>query len=251
MEEKIERARSGSKEEIHLLIFSPEEEVLLALLSNASFTEREALILLNRKDLPASIIKELAGLRQLSCHHDIQLAILRNPKTPPFVSLPLVKFLFPFELMTLCLLPALPMELKQAAEGLLISQLPQLALGQRIHLAKRGSSNIVKNLLTGDNPAIFQAALNNPYITEETLIQALQKPQCSGGLVAAVAAHSKWSVRYPLRLALVRHPLISLAVALRLIADLRPGDLRSIATESRVNPEIRRFIQNKLTKDKH
>ncbi len=246
----LEKARTGTSEELQVLLFSPREEVLEALLTNPNFTPREAMLLLNRKDLPPKIIKLIAEQRVLSAQHNIQLALLRNPKTPPQVGLPIVKFLFPFEIMALCLLPTIPTEVKQAAEGLLISQLPKLAIGQKINLARRGPVGVVKQLLVGDNSSIFQAALNNPYMTEEILIQTLNKPQCTGGIVTAIATHSKWSIRYPLRAALVRHPLISLPLALRFLPEMRPADFRELGNDPRLNPEVRRYVQNKLIAEK-
>lgn len=246
----LEKARTGADEELQVLLFSPREEVLEVLLSNPNFTQREAMLLLNRKDLPPKIIRLISEQRVLSVQHNVQLALLRNPNTPPQVGLPLVKFLFPFELMAFCLLPAIPVEVKQAAEGLLISQLPKLAIGQKINLARRGPAAVVKQLLVGDNPSIFQAALNNPYMTEEILIQTLSKPQCTVGIVNAIATHPKWSIRYPLRLALVRHPLISLSIALRFLSELRPTDFRELSNNPRLNPEVRRYIQNKLKGEK-
>jgi hypothetical protein len=246
----LEKARTGSSEEVQVLLFSSREEVLEALLANPNFTQREALLLLNRKDLSPNIIKLIAEQRVLSAQHNIQLALLRNPKTPPWVGLPIVKFLFPFELMAICLWPAIPTEVKQAAEGLLISQIPKLAIGQKINLARRGPVSVVKHLLMGDNSSIFQEALNNPFMTEEILIQTLNKPQCTRGIVTAIATHPKWSIRYPLRAALVRHPLINLSLALRLLPELRPSDIRELCHDPRLNPEVRRHVQNKLKAEK-
>jgi hypothetical protein len=109
---------------------------------------------------------------------------------------------------------------------------------------------VVKHLLMGDNPAIFQAVLNNPYLTEEILLQTLNKPQCTSGIVNAIATHPKWSIRYPLRIALVRHPLLSLSLSLRFLSELRLKDLQELCNDLRVNPELRRYLQNKRKTEK-
>jgi hypothetical protein len=244
LEELIQLAKSGEKESIQPLLFSTQEEVLTGLLENPAFSEQEALLLLNRIDLPPAVIKALAALRNLIANHDVRLAILRNPKTPPHTSLPLVKFLYPFELMGLCLLPVVPPEVKQAAEGLLVSQIPHLALGQKINLAKRGPASLVRHLLTGEDVQINQAVLNNPFLTEDILVQTLNRPRCPSSIILAILNHPKWSVRYSLRFALVRNPQITLAQALRFIPDLRQSDLREISRDPRANPEVRRYLQN-------
>jgi hypothetical protein len=147
--------------------------------------------------------------------------------------------------MGVCLLPAVSPEVKQAAEGLLVAQIPKLALGQKINLAKRGSTSIVRHLLTGEDIQITQAVLNNPFLTEEILVQTINRPRCPSSILLAILSHPKWSLRYSLRFALVRNPQITLAQVLRFIPDLRQSDLREIGRDSRANPEIRRYLQNR------
>lgn len=245
LEEQMQQARTASGDQMQTFLYATREELLLALLENPEFAEKEALLLLNRKELPAVVIKKLFANRQLSSSHPVQLAIVRNPQAPAAVSLPLVKFLYPFELMAVCLLPAIPPEVKQAAESLLVGQLSKLALGQKINLAKRGPSGVVRHFLEGEESRIIQEVLNNPYLTENALLQALNRPSSSGLLLNLLSKHPKWSMRYSLRLAMVRHPHVSLATAARFIPDLKQGDLRDIAHDPRANPEIRRYLENR------
>jgi predicted regulator of amino acid metabolism with ACT domain len=246
LELQIQLAKRCAGNEIQQFLYAHQAEVLLALLENPQFTEKEALLLLNRIDLPSSVIKGLAANRQLTSSHPIRLALLRNPRTPTHISMPLVKFLYPFELMAICMLPAVPSEVKQSAESLLVSQIPKLALGQKINLAKRGPANVVRHFLNDESSRIIQEVLNNPYMTEEILLQVLCRPTCPQTLVTSIATHPKWSLRYNLRLSLVRHPKISLAIALKFLLELKTSDLIEVSNDPRANPEIRRYLQNRF-----
>ena len=175
-----------------------------------------------------------------------RLALLKNPKTPVHISLQHIKFLYLFDLVSLCLQPVMPQEVRQAAEERIVAQIPKMPSGQRISLARRGPSKIVAHLLTGENLQVIQAGLNNPYLTENNLLQSLNRPACSQRVVESIATHKKWSTRYELRLALLRHPHLSVAQALKFIPELKRADIKELAQDSRINPFVRRYLKNKL-----
>jgi len=62
-------------------------------------------------------------------------------------------------------------------------------------------------------------------------------------VVEGIARHPKWSLRYDLRLQLVRHPLTPLALALAFLPDLKPDDLMVIASDHRMTPTMREYVQ--------
>ena len=69
--------------------------------------------------------------------------------------------------------------MKRASEELILGQVPKLAVGQRITLAKRGPARLAASLLKGENCQIIQAVLDNPYLTEAVLLPVLNRPDCS------------------------------------------------------------------------
>ena len=62
-------------------------------------------------------------------------------------------------------------------------------------------------------------------------------------VVEGMARHPKWSVRYDLRLQLVRHPLTPLGLALAFLPDLKPDDLMVIASDQRMTPTMREYVK--------
>ena len=175
-----------------------------------------------------------------------RLALLKNPKTPVHLSLQHIKFLHLFDLVSLCLQPVIPQEVKQAAEERIVAQIPKMPIGQRITLARRGPPRILAQLLLGENLQVIQAGLDNPYLTETILSQSLNRNDCPQKVVDSVATHKKWSTRYELRLALLRQSRLSMSHALKFIPDLKSTDLKELAYDSRVNIFIRNYLIKKL-----
>jgi hypothetical protein len=112
-------------------------------------------------------------------------------------------------------------------------------LGERITLARRSSARVAAALLAIGDAQVIPAALENPQMTESALLGVLRQDELPPLVVEGLARHSKWSVRYDLRLQLVRHPLTPLALALAFLPDLKPDDLLLIATDQSMTPTMR------------
>ena len=182
--ESIGRASQCAVEEMALFLHAS-EPVLRALLTNPHFGEREALLLLNRRDLPSSIVQELSGLRTIFGSYAVKRALTTHPGTPLRVAVAQLKFLYLFDLVSVCAQAGVRPEVKRASEELILVQAPKLAAGQRITLARRGSARLAVSLLQGENIQIIQAVLDNPYLTEASPAARVAPfrlfPECSRG----------------------------------------------------------------------
>jgi hypothetical protein len=221
-------------------------DVLQALLANPHFGEREALLLLNRRDLPSSVIQELAGQRTAVSNYAVKLALTKHPVTPLRTALEQLKFLYLFDLVSVCLQTGVRAEVKRASEELILAQVPKLAIGQRITVAKRGSARLAASLLKGKNSQIIQAVLDNPYLTEAVLLPVLNRPDCTPKIVELIAAHPKWGLRYDIRLALLRHSSLPVARALAILPELKPQDAQAMSQDPAVIPQVRNYLSNLL-----
>ena len=222
-------------------------DVLKAVVGNPNFGEREALYLLNRMDLPSTVIQELATQRTVASRDAVKLALTKHPKTPLRTALEQLKFLYLFDLVSVCLQTGVRAEVKRASEELILGQVPKLAVGQRITLAKRGPARLAARLLKRENLQIIQAVLDSPYLTEAVLLPALNRPDCSPRIVEAIATHPKWGLRYDIRLALLRHSSLSIGRALAILPELKPQDAKAISQDPAVIPEIRKYLSNRLS----
>ena len=243
LEERIRRAARGARADITALMHDHAVEVLQALLQNPFFSEDHLLTVLNRKDIPREFLQAVADHPEWMKSYAIKLAVVRHPKVPRLVSLRLLKHLYVFDLVTLIQQPAVSAEIKRMAEDNVVNKLEQLALGQRITLARRASARVVAALLAlGDDPVI-PVALENPFLTEGALISLLHRQEATRRVVEQIAHHAKWSQRYDVRLALVRNPLTPLARFLAFLPDLTPADLRLIATDSQMPADRRSYVE--------
>lgn len=247
LEERIARAARGGPSEITLLVHDSAVEVLQALFRNPFFSEDHLLTLLNRKTLPREVLQGVADNPEWMKSYRVKLALVRHAKTPRLVSLRLLKYLYLFDLVTVIQQPTVSAEIKRLAEDSIITRLEQLPLGQRITLARRGSARVVAALLAlGDEPVI-PVALDNPFLTEAELIRLLQHPDTIALVVEHMARHQKWSLRYDIRLTLVRHPLTPWARVLAFLPELNPQDLRLIASDRTMPADRRAYVQEVAT----
>jgi hypothetical protein len=240
-----ERAELAAVAPRHLLepfFAETAKEVLVALARNPNLQERDLLRLLNRKDLPSEVLREIVAHKEAARNYAVKLAVVRHPKTPRLISLPLVKFLYLFDLVRVCQTPAVPAEVKMAAEETILKKVETIPRGEKITLARRGSGRVAASLLVTDDRELICAALNNPFLSEAHMLRVLALHDLPALVVDQVAQHDKWSRRYHLRLALIRNPSTPLPRVLAFLPDLAVSDLRDICLDRRMPEQVRRYV---------
>ena len=172
---------------------------------NRSLNEDSALALLQLADLAPDSIEKLSQNSVTAKSRKLKLAIVRHPKAPRHVSLPLIRKLFTFDLIHVALSPVLAGDLKMSAEEVLVSRLETISTGERLSLARRASGRVAGALLLDGEPRIIAAALENPHLTEALVIKAALCDEASAELAQALCTHGKWSLRREIRVALLRN----------------------------------------------
>jgi hypothetical protein len=227
--------------DLERLVHDSSPEILTAVAADTRLTEDLALALLNHRDLPREALEALSKNAQLARQRKVRLAIVVHPRTPRHVSVPTIRHLYTFDLMQVALLPAVPPDVKRAAEEALISRLANISSGERFTLAKRSSGRVAAALLLDKEERIMQAALANPQMTELFIVRALKTDHGTELLAPAVSRHQKWSFRNDVKAALLANKntpatrLIQLAgeLPIHLIKDvLRNGRLSAQAKNS-------------------
>jgi hypothetical protein len=241
-----ERARTASGEELASLLHHHSPDVLFALLDNPALDETHLCLLLDRKDLPAEILEEVARRKPLLKNYRVKRALAFHPRTPRLASLRLIRDLYLMDLVQLTLLPGTSGELKRIAEEQLVARLPQLPLGQKITLARRGTARVAGALLAEGHAQVLAIALDNPSLTEAQVLKALSRERLPVGAVKAVAQHRKWSHTYNVRLALVRHPGATLSTILAYLPELTVSDLRELAAPGIVSENLRKYLEAEI-----
>ena len=238
-----ERALVATGEELAVLLHHASTEVVLALLDNPALDETHVCLILERKNLAAEVLEEVARRKPLLKSYRIKKSLAFHPRTPRLVSLRLLRDLYLMDLVQVAILPGVSAELKRNAEDQLLARLPQLPLGQKITLARRGPARVAGALLAEGHAQVVPVVLDNPYMTEAQILRALAREKLPISVIPAIVQHRKWSITYTIRLALVRNPLSPLATILSYLPELTVSDLRELAAPGIVPENLRKYLQ--------
>jgi len=251
LDQDRERARTASGAELAALLHHHSGDVLLALLDNPALDETQLCLLLDRKDLPAAVLEEVGRRKPLLKNYRVKRALAFHPRSPRLVTLRFLRDLYLMDLVQLTFLPGISTELKRNAEDQVIARLPQLPLGQKITLARRGPARAAGALLAEGHAQILSVVLDNANLTEAQILKVLSREKLPEGIIKAISLHRKWSCAYNVRLALVRHPSSPLATVLTYLPELTVPDLRELAAPGIVPENLRNYLQAEIQRRMH
>jgi len=244
--ESKDKQPSGENQEVNERLRSGSPESLRELANDPALNDEQAVVLLARKDLPGELIEELSQRKPLQKSYAVKKALVLHPHTPRLVSLRLLRDLYLMDLVQLTLTPGALAELKRNAESQLLARLPQLPLGQKITLARRGPGRVAGELLGEGHPQVLSIVLDNANLSEAHVLKALSKVKLEPRVVDAVARHPKWSSSYNVRLALVRQPAATLSTVLAYLPELTVSDLKELTAPGIVAENLRRYLQAEI-----
>lgn len=245
---RVQRARSQSVDERRDLAFDAADEVLNALLDNEEVTEDELTVIVRRRDVNVEILRRLAGDRRLLDSHRLRRMLVLNPKLPASAGLRLVGGLFLFDLVTVLITPAIPMEIKTAAENAILQQYQGIPLGQKITLARRtAGGRLLPMLLNDASGEVVRAALNNPFLTENVVSTAVWKTGHQH-VIGIIAESPRWVTRRNVKLALLRNRMLTIGKAITIVNTLTSSELRELSLDSTVPMQVRSLIQQQMKK---
>ncbi len=243
-----DRAVTATGDHLTALLHHPATDVLLSLLDNPALDETKVCLLLERKNLPGEVIEEVARRKALLKSYRVKRAIALHPHTSRLVGLRLLRELYLMDLVQMTMSPGVSAELKRNAEDQLLARLPQLPLGQKITLARRGPGRVAGSLVAEGHAQTLAVALDNPNLTEAQVLKVLAREKLPPQIPLAIAHHAKWSHRYNVRLALVRHPAAPLAAILAFLPELTVADLRELAAPGVVPENLRKYLESEIAR---
>ena len=224
------RLREAGTEELVALVRERSAELDPALVGQA----------LRNPFCTAEVLEEIAAERRLLSQYEVRRALALHPRAPEVLAMRFVPGLYWRDLMELGLDTRLRPTLRRAADLQLAARLPQLALGEKMSLARRASAGVLDQLRHDPSPRVIAALLDNPRLTEGVLTPVVSKTSTPPAVLELIAADRRWGVRYPLRLALVRNPSTPLETAWRILGMLRKADLKPVAADPRLPEAVRR-----------
>jgi hypothetical protein len=242
-------ARSAAREEFPELVGSANETQLRELIENPAFDETHVCLLLERKDLSGLLLEGISKRKDWRGSYRVRMGLAAHPRTPRLIAMRLLREIHLMDLVRISLLPASPMELRRLADERVLTQLPQLPLGQKLMLARRGSARVAAGLVAAGPEQVARVALDNSFLTESQLLKVLAKEAISARILGAVARHAKWSKIINVRVALLRHQHLPLDAAPALAHGLPRREIEDLVGLSRVRESVRALLRKEL-KDK-
>lgn len=238
----VSRPAAGVEE----LIESAFVEDLVVAAGHGALNEDLALVMLRRRDLPAAAIETLTRNHVVMKRREVLVQVAQHQHTPRHVSLPMLRRLFTFELMQIALTPSVAADVKLVAEEVLVGKLETLALGECITLARQASPGVAGALLLHSERAVIEAALQNPRMTEASIVKALAKPEVPAPLLTMLIEHSKWSLRREILVGILRRPEASETTVLEIAARIPRPALYELMQQMRLPPGREELLRRAL-----
>lgn len=188
----------------------------------------------------AEIIERIAAEKRLLAFYEVRRDLCFHPRTPETLSARFLPGLYWRDLMELGLDSRLRPTLRRSADLLLTARLPELALGEKMSIARRAGAGVLSQLRHDPSPRVIAALLDNPRMTEGLLAPVVNGGRTPPSVLELIAADRRWGVRYPLRLALARNPATPLETAWRILGTLRKMDLKPLVADPRLPEPVRR-----------
>lgn len=230
------------------LVHEDAEEVLLALLANPNLDEPHLAVMLERLELPASVLSAVASEGKWMSSEGLRLRLARHPRTPKRFALAAVRQLFLFDLVRLSLLPSAPPDIRRVAEEVILTRVPHLPVGEKLTLARRGPSRVAGAILLEGHAQAVKLALANVFLTEAQVLKVLANPGVPERVVRAIAHHPKWSCQYNVRIALVRNTHTPQASVGALLPQLTLGDLKQVFQLEGLAPHLKKQLHEELVR---
>ncbi len=206
---------------------------------------------LKHQELATELIEQLSQNLGLMKSRKVRMALACHPRTPRRIALRVIRELYTFDLMQFALTPTAAADLRRIADELLVNRLASITLGERISLARRASQMVAGALLLDKEYSVWETALENPRLTEISVVRAVQKSGATAAFVIAVSHHSKWSLRPEIRVALLRSAHTPLALAIEFARGIPPPRLRDILRASRLPEKIKNYLRKEVGRSDH
>jgi len=245
---RLRLALTAPGSELFPLLQDSAGEVLRAMLKNPHLSEEHLLVLLKRRDLAEDLLKAISQLKTGEGSHRLKVALAKNPATPGTVLQSLLPQLYLFELLDLCFLPGVTPDQKVAAERVILQRLPTTALGNKITMARRGTTALVDALLKEGDSRLMEPCLQNPRLKEISILQFLNGPNGTAETISAIARSSRWKQRPNIKTALLKNrktPAIWFTV---LLPTLRTQELNALIASRKLAPNQRQLVDDELKK---
>jgi hypothetical protein len=167
-------------------------------------------------DLVEAIARQPAWIRI----DRIRTAIVLHPATPRALAMGLLSLLRWHDLARVAAAPGLGAPLRSSAEKILLLRLPELALGERVTLARTATPRLLRALAREPGTLVVRALCDNPRFQVEDALAMLGSAELPPAALRFVAESPRFAASEELRLAIAAHACTPSATAMRLVQSM-------------------------------
>ena len=235
----VAAGRNASPEQLRRNVRSAPATYLDGALQNPELSEREVILLLRNPRARPEHLGRLGRERRWTRFYEIRKALVLHPRAPLAVSRNLLSHLYWRDLAEVSWDVQAHPVVRRQSETLLRGRLEELALGERITLARRATRGLIDGLLESTDGRVLQSLLSNERLVEPDAVRIASHGPTPASLLDHLARHPRWGVRREVRLALLHNPRTPVRTALYLIARLPVRDLQRLAEDGKVPRIVR------------
>ena len=210
--------------------------------------EQDILSVLRNKNLTREIVRLILDHPPFLSSYAVKKALVACRHIPSVDAQRLVPHLFWMDLMEAAVDMRVHPAVRHACERRLLERLPELGLGERVTLARRGPRSLLQALRAETEPRVVQALLQNRFLTEIDVIAMAGSPRTPPAVLGAIHYSGKWGNRYEVRKTLLLNPSTPVFIAQFNARFMRRTDLEDVAGNRSLAAAVRRTCETLLTK---
>jgi hypothetical protein len=239
MESPFEAGRGASAESLALEMATAPLPYVEGALDNPSLTPDHLLILLKNRAVTAPLIQRICRNGSWLKLYEVKAAVVLHAKTPHHIAMNLVQFLWWRDLARVADHASLAPPLRRAAERLLSIRIQELAVGEKISLARIATRSVISVLRKQEDPMVIRALLQNPRLMEEDALAIAAAAGTPGPVLQALADDARWSSRPAIQKAIVQNRETPPSAALRIVQGLSTQVLKELTRAPHVGQLVR------------
>jgi hypothetical protein len=234
MAQPFEEGRTAASEALRRALATAPLSYIEGALANPGLDPGHAVLALSNPAIVPLLIQRIGRNPSWIKTYKVKAAIVLHPKTPRAVAMNLVTFLWWRDLVRVTDQAKLSPVLRRSAERLLALRLQELALGEKIALARIASRGLIGALRAQAEPMVIRSLLQNPRLMEEDALAIANGVRTTGPVLRALADDPRFALRPAVRKAIARHPETPASVALHIVQNLSSRDLKELSRSPRV-----------------
>lgn len=202
--------------------------------------------LLRDRTTPAAVLRRIAAEPRSTVRREVKALLARHPHSPTALARRFLPHLPWAELAEIARDLRVGPVLRRDAERVLEARLPEMAVGERVSLARGATRRLVAALRSDPEAPVLRALLENPRATEADAAALASAPETPRSVLDHLSRDARFGESPSVRKGLLRNPSLPVPAALRLLERTPAGEWPALARDERVLRIVRLAASRRL-----